>query len=111
MRTKRRVAFSVLGRGFRRRLFRLRGKRRRRGADAGPDMYLPEHHGQRFLRQAPGEPGQRADRDGTRARRPGRPPVRSQFTRTSSETTSVTLLFDNDIALNLRGIPTVPRRS
>ena len=34
--------------------------------------------------------------------------VRSQFTPTTSETTSVNLKFDNDIALNLAGIPSCP---
>jgi hypothetical protein len=34
--------------------------------------------------------------------------VRSQFTPTSSETTSVQLRFDDNIALNLSGIPTCP---
>ena len=34
--------------------------------------------------------------------------VRSQFSPTTSETTSVTLRFDNDIALNLTGIPSCP---
>ena len=34
--------------------------------------------------------------------------VRSQFSPATSETTSVTLRFDNDIALNLTGIPVCP---
>lgn len=34
--------------------------------------------------------------------------VRSQFTPTTSETTSVNLKFDDDIALNLAGIPSCP---
>ena len=34
--------------------------------------------------------------------------VRSQFTPATSETTSVNLKFDNDIALNLAGIPSCP---
>jgi hypothetical protein len=34
--------------------------------------------------------------------------VRSQFTPTTSETTSVTLQFDDNIALNLAGIPSCP---
>jgi len=34
--------------------------------------------------------------------------VRSQFTPTTSETTSVTLKFDNNISLNLAGIPSCP---
>ncbi len=37
--------------------------------------------------------------------------VRSQFTPTTSETTSVNLQFDDDIALNLAGIPSCPPRS
>ena len=34
--------------------------------------------------------------------------VRSQFTPTTSETNSVTLRFDDDIALNLAGLPSCP---
>ena len=74
---------------------------------AGPDLYLPGHRGERFLRHASDHRGRRADRAGVRAVSWAFGFARSSSPATS-ETTSVKLQFDDDITFNLAGIPTCP---
>ena len=75
-----------------------------------PTCTFPNTRGQRFLRHDRDHRGRRADRAAFEPIRLG-VRVRSEFTPATSETTSVNLKFDDDIALNLAGSRPVPRRS